>query len=93
MLDMGLIGWLVVGLAVDGVVVQRRLVGERRVPEVEVERPQRARHHRVGEHPQAVEQLDAQDRRDQRTGAIVSRGPCRASRITTRPGRAATIDT
>ena len=49
-------------------VAQRRLVEDGQVPDVQVDRPQREGDQRVREHAQAVEEPDAQDRRDQRPG-------------------------
>ena len=49
-------------------VAQRRLVEDRQVPDVQVDRPQREGDQRMGEHAQAIEEADAQDRRDQRAG-------------------------
>ena len=44
------------------------VVDRRDVPEEEVDRPQRQRHRRVGEDPEAVEDADREDRLQQRPG-------------------------
>ena len=51
---------------VDGVVPERGLVEVRQVPEVEVHRPQRPGHERVGEHAQPVNPLVGEQRTKQR---------------------------
>ena len=53
---------------VHEVVVQGRLVEPGRVPDVEIDRPQRQRDERVGEELQPVDRLDAQDRGEKRPG-------------------------
>ena len=51
---------------VHGVVPERSLVEVRQVPEVEVDRPQRPGHERVGEHAQPVNPLVGEERTKQR---------------------------
>ena len=50
------------------VVAKRRLVEHRQVPDVEVDRPGRERHQRVGEHAELADVPPAQERREQRAG-------------------------
>ena len=63
---------------VDDVVVHGGDVEVRQVPGVEVHRPEREGDQRVGEHAQAIEEADAQHRREQRAGE--ARGRAAASR-------------